>query len=428
MMTTEQLAINGGAKAFDRPFPARHLFGEEEKRAAIAVFDKAIETGEATGYNGEEEDTYCRNFAEYLGGGYCDGVNSGTNAIYVALRALEIEPFTEVIVPAITDAGGAMPVALINCIPVIADTNLHSYNVGPEQIEERITEYTSAIIVTHIAGIPVDMDPIMELARARGIKVIEDCAQAHGAKYKGRMCGSIGDISAFSTMSIKHHATAAQGGVVFTKDEDMYWRARRASDRGKPLGLKDVETTTQGFSTGGFRTNLHASLNMNSNDLSAAVGIEQLKKLPGIVEDRRTVANAICQGVAKLKAVKMVDDPADCQGVHWFLIFDVDESKITVSKEDFANAIAAEGLPAHPTYIPPMTQWDWFKNRRVFGTSAYPWAAPEYKGDPDMPLPLPNFETMDRRLFRMEFHENLSDHDVDDIVAAFEKVDSAYAK
>jgi len=274
----------------------------------------------------------------------------------------------------------------------------------------------------------VDMDPILEIARAKGIKVLEDCAQAHGAKYKGSMCGSIGDVSAFSTMSIKHHATAAQGGVVFTKDEDMYWRAKRGSDRGKPLGLKDVATTVQGFSASGFRTNMVASLNMNSNDLSAAVGIEQLKKLPGIVDGRRRVAKAIAQGISKLKAVSMVDDPADCEGVYWFLVFDVDESKITVSKDQFANAIAAEGLPFTASYIPPMTQWDWFKNRSVFGSSNYPWAAPEYKGDPDMPMALPNFEAMDKRLCRMEFHENLSDQDIADIIAAVEKVDIAYAK
>ena len=131
-----QLAIDGGPRAFDRPFPPRHLFGQEEKEAAMALFDKAIETGVPMHYNGAEEEAYCAEFAHFMGGGFCDAVNSGASAIYVALRALEIPPFTEVIVPAITDAGGAMPVALMNCIPVVADTNLHSYNVGPEQVDD----------------------------------------------------------------------------------------------------------------------------------------------------------------------------------------------------------------------------------------------------------------------------------------------------
>ena len=117
----DRLAINGGEKVRRTPLPARGLFGEEEKRAAVALFDKAIATGNAFSYNGEEEEAYCKEFAEFLGGGYADGVNSGTSAIYVALRALDIEPFTEVIVPPVTDPGGVMPVPLANCIPVVAD-------------------------------------------------------------------------------------------------------------------------------------------------------------------------------------------------------------------------------------------------------------------------------------------------------------------
>ena len=322
-----QLAIDGGPRAFDRPFPKRGLFGEEEKQAALAMFDKAITTGVAIHYNGEEEEAYCSEFAEFMGGGYCDGVNSGTSAVYVALRALEIQPFTEVIVSPVTDAGAVMPVALMNCIPVVPDTNLESYNTGPEQIEARITEHTRAIVIGHISGIPADMDPIMEIARPRGIRVIEDCAQAHGARYKGRLVGTIGDAAAFSTMSIKHHATAAQGGVVFTKDEDAAWRARRASDRGKPFGLEGVATHVQA-------TNVIASLNLNSNDLAAAVGSVQLRKLPGIVAGRRRIALAIGRGLEKLEAVRLVGDPPGCEGAFWFVVLNLDPDKITSARSN----------------------------------------------------------------------------------------------
>ena len=424
-----QLAINGGPKAFDRTFPPRRLFGAEEKNAAMALFDAAIESGDPIGYNGGPEEAYCREFAAFMGGGFCDGVNSGSSAMYVALRALEIEPFTEVIVPPITDAGGVMCVPLINCIPVVADTNTHSYNTGPEQIAERITEHTSAIIVAHIAGIPVDMDPIMEMARPRGIKVLEDCAQAHGSRYKGRLVGTLGDISAFSTMSLKHHASAAQGGVVFTQDEATGWRCRRLSDRGKPIGLEGVETTELGHAADRQVTNVVASLNLNSNDLSAAVGMVQLKKLPGIVESRLRIAKAIRDGIAaKCSAIRVVDEPPDFQSVLWFLVLDLDPQKITVTKQEFAEALGAEGIPFGHSYVPPQTEWDWFRNRSAFGSSDYPWSAPEYKGDPDMPMPLPNWDVMEKRLCQMNFHENLTDQDVADIVAAFEKVDRAYSK
>jgi perosamine synthetase len=425
----EQLVINGGPSTFERSFPPRHLFGLEEKQAVVALFDRAIETGQAIGYNGEEEETYCAQFAQFMGGGYCDAVNSGTSAVYVALRALEIEPFTEVIVPPVTDAGGVMPVALTNCIPVVADTNTHSYNTGPEQVEARITEHTSAIIIAHIAGIPVDIDPIMEIARSRGIKVIEDCAQAHGSRYKGRLVGTIGDIAAFSTMSGKHHATAAQGGVVFTRDEQTGRRCRRMSDRGKPIGLEGVETTVQGYASNAPVTNVVASHNLNSNDLAAAVGIVQLRKLPGIIQRRRRIADTIGTAIAKCcKAIRLVTDPPQCQSVFWFLVFDVDPGKISVSKEQFSDALTAEGLPFCASYVRPQTQWTWFKQRAVFGKSGYPWSSPHYKGNPDQPMPLPHFDAMDKRLCRMDFHENLSDQDVAAIAAAFEKVDHAYAK
>jgi len=428
-MSSSDLAIHGGSRAFDRPFPPRHLFGEEEKQAAMKMFDRCISTGAALGYNGPEEEAYCEQFAEFMGGGYCDGVNSGTSAIYAALRALEIPPFSEVIVPPITDGGGAMPVPLMNCIPVFPDTNTHSYNVGPEQIEARLTEHTRAIVVAHIAGIPVDMDPVMEIAQARGIPVLEDCAQSHGSRYKGRLVGTMGEIAAFSTMSGKHHASAAQGGIVFSKNEDLIWKARRASDRGKPVGLEGIATTVQGYAANAPVTNLFASLNLNSNDLSAAVGIEQLKKLPGIIERRRRIAGAIEQGVAeRCKAVRVVGDPPDCESVFWFLVFDLDPERASVSKHEFADAVCAEGVPYHADYVRPMPQWTWMKDRSVFGDSGYPWTAPEYKGDPDRPMPLPNFEAMDRRLSRVEFHENLTDEDINDIVTALAKVDAAYAR
>jgi len=242
-----KLAIDGGEKVRKTPLPPRRLFGEEEKAAAIALFDRAIEYGSAFGYNGEEEQAYEREFAEFHGGGYADLVNSGTSAIFVALGALQLEPLSEVVAPPITDHGGIMPIPMLNCVPVIADAHPGSYNMGPEQLEDVLTERTRAVIVAHIAGEPADMDPIMEVARSRGIPVIEDCAQAHGAIYKGRLVGTMGDIAAFSTMSGKHHATGAQGGVVFTHDEDLYWEAKRFADRGKPFNTDSGSNVRMGL-------------------------------------------------------------------------------------------------------------------------------------------------------------------------------------
>ena len=335
---SEKLAIDGGPKVRTAPWPPRRLFGPEEKQAAVDLFDRCIERGDVFAYHGEEEEGYCREFVAFQGGsGYADAVNSGTAAVYVALRALELEPFTEVIVPALTDPGGCMPVALLNCIPVPADCAPGSYNVGPAEVEARLTDHTSAIIVAHMGGMPVDMDPIMELASSRGLPVIEDCAQAHGALYRGRKVGTIGDVAAFSTMSGKHHATGGQGGVVYARDEDLYWRGRRAADRGKPFGIDAPGNVT-------------ASLNLNIDELSAAIGRVQLAKLPGIVAARRRVALAIAGGCEALQTVRVQADPPGCENVFWFLCLQLDLDRLRVDCDVFAKALSAEGIPVGTGY------------------------------------------------------------------------------
>lgn len=408
------LAIHGGPKVRTEPWPQRFLFTEEEKQAVAAMFDTCIESGGVFSYNGEEEDAYCREFAEFMGGGYADAVNSGTAAVYVALRALDIEPFTEVIVPPVSDPGGVMPVALLNCIPVCADTAPGSYNVGPEQIAERITEHTSAIIVAHIAGQPADIGPIMDMARARGIRVVEDCAQAHGATYHGRLVGTFGDTAAFSTMSGKHHATGGQGGVVFTRDEETYWRARRSSDRGKPFGLE------------GQSLNVTCALNLNLNDLSAAIGRVQLRKLPNILEGCRRAARLIGERCRGLHAVEVDLGLPDTEGAFWFVVFRLATEKVSVDVDAFVRALQAEGLPFAARYTRPLTDHPWYRNRAVFGSSGLPWTSPLYKGDPDREYPLPNLEDAHSRLFMLKVHENVGEREADDVTAALRKVEAAF--
>lgn len=409
------LAIDGGEKVRSTPFPPRRLFGEEEKLAAMALFDAAIESGSAFGYNGPEEEAYEREFAEMMGGGFADGVNSGTSAIYAPLGALQLDPGSEVIVPPITDPGGVMPVALLNCVPVVADAAPDSFNLGPDQLLEVLTEHTRAIIVAHIAGEPADMDPILQIAQERSLPVIEDCAQAHGARYKGKLVGSFGDFGAFSTMSGKHHATGAQGGVVYTRNEELYWKAKRFADRGKPFNLDSP-------------TNVAAGLNLNSNELSAAIGRVQLRKLPSIVAARQKVAEGIRQGLCESAAVSLGWQVPDTEPSYWFLRLHVDCSKLTVDKNRFAEAVAAEGIPVGISYRHIPSEAAWFRERRVFGKSGYPWTCPDYKGDRNRAFPCPNAVAATDSHFLISVHENYGEQETRDIVAAVLKVERAYAR
>ena len=408
------LALEGGTPAV-REWPKRHLFDAREKLAVMALFDKSIESGEAIGYNGAEEKNYCKEFAQFLGGGYADGVNSGSSAVYVALRALKIKAFSEVICGPISDPGGIMPIALAGCIPVPADAEPGSFNMSPKSFAQRITRRTGAVVVAHIAGLPAEMEPILDLAKAKGIPVIEDCAQSHGATYGGKRVGTLGDVGAFSTMFGKHHCTGGQGGLVFTKSEETYWHICRCADRGKPFNL----TGTHG--------NVVAAHNMNLNELAACIGRVQLKKLPKIIAARQRSARwliAACR--SELKTVRIVDAPRGSEGVYWFLLAQLDLAKLRVDKGTFVKALAAEGVPCAPGYFHLFADQDWYRNRNVFEGTTYPWSAPLYKGDPAREYPVPNIRATDKYSFPLFWSERVTLPIVRQVLNGLKKVEQAY--
>ena len=411
----EKLALHGSVPVRETPLPPRGHIGTEEKEAVIAYLDRVIASGTLGAYQGEEEEAYCAQFAEYLGGGYADAVSSGSTAIYVALKALQLEAFSEVIIGPFTDPGGMMPIPLQNMVPMIADSAPGSYNTGPEQIEELISARTSAVIVPHIAGEPADMGGIMEVARRHGIPVIEDCAQAHGTRFRGQLAGSYGDISAFSTMSGKHHSSGGQGGMVFTRDQALYQSVRRMADRGKPHFLPEGAT------------NIEATLNFNQTDVAAVVGQVQLRKLPEMVERRRAIVGQLIEGMADLEMIALPQGGRDFESSYWFLPVAFYPERAACDKETFCESLRAEGLPVTDDYRSGMPhRQTWYMERRVFGSSGYPWASPLYKGDPNREFPCPNAQAMLKSHFTMSLHENWGTREIDDVIAIFHKVAAAY--
>ena len=411
----EKLALHGGVPVREKPLPPRGHIGTEEKEAVIAYLDRVIASGTLGAYQGEEEEAYCAQFAEYLGGGYADAVSSGSTAIYVALKALQLEAFSEVIIGPFTDPGGMMPIPLQNMVPMIADSAPGSYNTGPEQIEELISDRTSAVIVPHIAGEPADMGGIMEVARRHGIPVIEDCAQAHGTRFKGQLVGSFGDISAFSTMSGKHHSSGGQGGMVFTRDEALYQSVRRMADRGKPHFLPEGAT------------NIEATLNFNQTDVAAVVGQVQLRKLPEMVERRRAIVGQLIEGTADLEMIALPQGGRDFESSYWFLPVAFYPERAACDKETFCESLRAEGLPVTDDYRSGMPhRQTWYMERRVFGSSGYPWASPLYRGDPNREFPCPNAQAMLKSHLTMSLHENWGTREIDDVIAIFHKAAAAY--
>jgi dTDP-4-amino-4,6-dideoxygalactose transaminase len=413
------LAIDGGPKVRNQPMPARGLLGEAEKAAAVALFDAAIASGNAFGYNGPSEQQYEKDFVEVMGGGYADAVNSGTNALFCALGALRLDALSEVICPPITDPGGVMPVVLNGCVPVVADADPRSYNTSAAEIEPLITERTRAIVVAHIAGDAVDMAPVMALAAKHDLYVVEDCAQAHGAFYQGQRLGTIGHIAAFSTMYGKHHCTGGQGGVVYTQDETLHWQGRQFADRGKPFGVAPDAGTVG---------NVVAGINCNLNDLSAAIGSAQLKKLPSIIANRVKVGNAVRDALAANAVIQVGWQVPESQSSYWFLRMHLDLDAITVDKATFCTALGAEGIPVTVAYRAIPAEWTWFREKRCFGNSGFPWDCSDYHGSKE---PVARIEQAVRAVdthFNIALNESYGDQEIADIVAACEKVAAAYAK
>lgn len=239
----------------------------------------------------------CRQFeAEYaqsLGVPHAIAVANGTNALELALEAFGIGPGDEVIVPCRTFLATASCVVTRGAKPVFADVDPLSQNVSAASIELLITPRTKAVIVVHLAGWPCEMDPILALAKTHGFRVIEDCAQAHGAMDKGRPVGSIGDAGCFSFCQDKIITTGGEGGLVTFQDETVWKRAWSYKDHGKGW-----DTVHHGQHDGIFRW-LHDSIGTNwrLTEMQAALGRIQLARLPEWVQIRRRNAEILTQAL-----------------------------------------------------------------------------------------------------------------------------------
>lgn len=240
-------------------------------------------------WTGEEGKQFEQEFAEYSGVPYAIAVANGTVALELALRALDVGPGDEVIVTPRTFIASISCIVSVGATPIFADVEPSSQNITAETIAQVVTNKTKAIICVHLAGWPCDMDDIIALAIRHSIKVIEDCAQAHGAKYKGRAVGSIGDVGAFSFCQDKIITTGGEGGLLTIKDEQVWKAAWAYKDHGKSWDAVHDDESSEGFLW------LHETFGSNyrMTEIQAAIGRIQLKKLDSWVQQRNKHAQMI---------------------------------------------------------------------------------------------------------------------------------------
>ncbi len=335
--------------------------GDEE----VQFVTDAIRSGILTSTKGQFTRTLESRFAEYTGVQYAYACSSGTAAIHCAIAALNPEPGEEFITTSITDMGALTPILYQGGVPVFAEVDEHSLNVTAETIAPCISERTKAIIVTHLFGNPCDMDPILALAQKHNLPVIEDCAQAFGASYKGRMVGSLGTIGCFSTQQGKH-MTTGEGGLVTTNDPALARRMFLFIN--KAWGYGDANPD-----------HYFIALNYRMSELQGAVALAQSEKLKWVVDQRiRTAENLsnLLRDVSATKSGLTLPNPVKgAVHTYWKYILNVETARIPGGAVALSAFLKNCGISSAPRYIQkPSFECEIFRDQRTFGNSRFPFS------------------------------------------------------
>ena len=278
-LAINRLTGNGESPIGQRRFSSWPHYDEDEVTAAMRV----LQSGRVNYWTGQEGRQFEQEYAALVGAKYAVALMNGSVALEASLVALGMAPGDEVVVTSRTFIASASCVIMRGGRPVMADVDPVSQNITAETIAAALTPRTKGIIAVHLAGWPCDMDPIMNLAREKGLWVVEDCAQANGAIYKGRQVGSMGDVAAFSFCQDKIITTGGEGGMVTTNRHDIWDKIWSYKDHGKSFDAVYYREHPPGFRW------LHESFGTNwrMTEMQAAIGRVQLRKLPQWLTLRR---------------------------------------------------------------------------------------------------------------------------------------------
>ena len=359
------LAINGGKPIRTKPFKDAQRFEGNELR----YLEEALKQNTLFYYAGNFVKRFTQTFAEMYDMKHCVAASSCTAAIHAALAGLEIGPGDEVIVSPITDMGGIYGVLAMNATAIFADVDPHTLNITADTIRAVVTERTKAILLTHLGGNPCEMDEIVDLAKEKGIYLVEDCAQAYGTYYKGRRAGTFGDVSCFSTNEFKHISTG-DGGMCLTNDEDVAKKIQLFTDKGYNRGavaLSDVRGVQR------------LCLNYRMTELQGAVGLAQLEKLNYITGATTALGTQLSKELSGIRGLmpQKVMDHNICS--HWLYILWLDLDEFPCGAERFAEALVAEGISASAGYIGrPVYEYDLFTKNNFYPGKSCPHGCLNY--------------------------------------------------
>lgn len=323
------------------PFSPWPSFSQEEADAVSQV----LLSNKVNYWTGNECREFEKDFAAWVGCEYAIALGNGTLALDVALKALGVGEGDEVITTPRTFLASASSIVTSGAAPVFADVNLNSQAITAESIQAVLTPKTKAVIVVHLAGMPAEMDAIMALSEQHGFYVIEDCAQAHGAKYKGRSVGTIGHIGAWSFCQDKIMTTGGEGGMVTTNDKALWSTMWSYKDHGKSF-----DTIYNREHPPGFRW-LHESFGTNwrMTELQAVIGRIQLARMPAWTAQRQANAAQIDKAVADLSVVRRIEVPEYSEHAAYKHYLFVEPHNLAEgwTRDRIVETIVERGVPAY---------------------------------------------------------------------------------
>ncbi len=369
----EKLAIHGGEPILARSdYQNWPIIGADERRLINEVLDSGI----VAGGTAPQVSALEREWAQYIGSKHCLTTTSGTAALHMALAAVGVGPGDEVITSAFTFLASASCALHQNAIPVFVDIDPRTYNMDPAKLEAAINERTKAIIPVHIQGLPADMDPIMEIARKHNLWVIEDACQAHGAEYKGRKVGSIGDVGTFSLNNFKN-LCGGEGGLFTTDDETLLKKGMLI----RCFGDEVDEVSHRRI----YNASILGYMYRNQ-ELPAALARAQLLHLDEYNAIRIANANYLTQELSKIPGVIPPYCPPECKHVYFMynVRFDPQAAGVECHPRRFRiaveKALYKEGVLVGQWQTMPVPAQDLFQSKLGYGGSRYPWTVNEAKG------------------------------------------------
>ncbi|OYW64517.1 MAG: aminotransferase [Hydrogenophilales bacterium 16-64-46] len=337
--TEELLAVAGGIPVRSAAFASWPHYAQDEIDAVTDV----LASGRVNAWTGEACGRFEAAYARHADVRHAIALANGTLALELALIAYDIGPGDEVVVPSRTFIASASCVVARGAVPVVADIDADSQTLTADTIRAVLTPRTRAVVAVHLAGWPCDMDAIMALARECGLVVIEDCAQAHGARYRGRPVGSLGDAAAFSFCQDKIISTGGEGGMLLLNDTARWETAWAYKDHGK-----NYDAVYRREHAPGFRW-LHESFGSNwrMTGMQAAIGLCQLDKLPVWVAQRQQHARTLAQGMAPISGLRLVAPPTHIEHAYYryYAFLEPDSLKAGWDQTRIIAAIQAEGIP-----------------------------------------------------------------------------------